>query len=84
MVEYVGSVVADCEAVSEAACAVDSRARVLVVISPKTYTQTTPAPTNNRPVDCEWTVILVLPPARPLSMAAEATLVATTQNLASR
>lgn len=82
--EYVGSVAADCEVASEEACAGDSRARVLVAISPKTYTQTTPAPTNSRLVDCEWTVFLALLPARPLSLAAGVTLVATTQNLANR
>lgn len=87
VVDYaVGSVVEDCEVASEVACAEVSRARVLVAISLKTYTQTTPAPTNSssRPVDCEWTVILALPPARPLSLAAEVTVVPTTQSLASR
>jgi len=86
VVDYVvGSVVVDCGVVSEVACAEVSRARVLVAISLKTYTQTTPVPTNSsRPVDCEWTVILALPPARPLSLAAEVTVVPTTQSLASR
>jgi len=61
----------------------DSKARVLVVISLKTYTQTTLALTNNRLVGYVWMALLALPPALPLSMAEEAMVVAvavSTQN----
>ena len=59
----------------------DSKARVLVAISLKTYTQTTPAPTSSRPVGYEWMAILAPPPVLPLSTvvvvaAAEAAAVA--------
>jgi len=54
----------------------DSKARVLVVISLKTYMQITLALTNNRPVDYGWTVLPALPLALPLSTAEEAIAVA--------
>lgn len=44
-----------------------TKARVLVVISLKTYTQTTLALINNRPVGYGWMDILALPPALLLS-----------------
>ena len=80
---------------SEVAYVEDSKARALVAISLRTYTQTTLAPTSSRLVDCEWMVILAPPPALPLSMAAaaaaggeeeeeEVTAVALTQSLANR
>ena len=57
----------------------DSKARVLVAISLKTYTQTTPAQTSSRPVGYEWMAILAPPPVLPLStvvvVAAEAAVV---------
>ena len=49
-----------------------TKARVLVVISLRTYTQTTLALTSSRPVGSGWMVILALPPALPLSTVAEA------------
>ena len=58
----------------------DSKARVPVVISLKTYTQITPVPTNSRPVGCGWTDILALPPALPLSTVAEAMVEASMQS----
>jgi len=61
---------------SEVVYAEDSKARVLVVISLKTYTQITLAPTNNRRVDYGWMVLLALPLALPLSTAGEAIAVA--------
>ena len=84
-VDYAGSVAGhgvDSEVV--AVYVEDSKDRVLVVISPKTYTQTTLAPTNSKLVGYEWMVILALPPALPLSTVAEVTAVATTQSPASR
>jgi len=67
----VGYVVVGYGAVSEVVCAEDSKARVLVAISLKTYTQTTLVLTNSRPVGYEWMVILALPPALPPSSVAE-------------
>lgn len=52
---------------SGAVCAEDSRARVLAVISLKIYTQTTLAPTNNRPVGYGWMDILAHLRVLPLS-----------------
>jgi len=62
----------------------DTKARVLVVISLKTYTQIIPVPTNNRPVDCGWTVSLALPPGLPLSTAGEALVEASTRSLVNK
>lgn len=84
-VDYVGSVVVDNEVDSEVVYVGDSKARVLVVISLKTYTQTTLALTNSRPVGYEWMVIRALLPALLLSMVAEVTgLLGMTQSPASR
>jgi hypothetical protein len=57
-------------------CAEDSKARVLVAISLKTYTQTTLALTNNRPVGCGWMLILALHQALPLSLVAAVAAIA--------
>jgi len=58
----------------------DSKARVLVVISLKTYTQITLVLTNNRPVDYGWMVLLALPLALLLSTAGAAIVVALMQS----
>lgn len=58
--DSVGSVVVVYEVDSGVVCAEGSKARALVAISLKTYTRITLAPTNNRLVGCEWTVILAL------------------------
>jgi len=53
---------------SEVVSGEGSKARVLVVISLKTYTQTTLALINSsRPVGYEWTASLALPPVLLLS-----------------
>ena len=62
----------------------DSKARVLVVISLKTYTQTTLALINNRPVGYGWMDILALPPALPLSTVVGAMPEASMQNPVSK
>jgi hypothetical protein len=67
------SVVVGCEVDSGVVCVGDSKARgVLVVISLKTYTRITPAPTNSRLVGYEWMVTLALPLGLPLNSAAVA------------
>lgn len=67
-----GSAVEGCEADSGVVYVVQgSKGKVPVVISLKTYTRTTLAPTNShRPVGYEWTVILVLPLGLRLSSTA--------------
>jgi len=81
---YVGSAAAGYGVVSEAACVGDSKDRVLVVTSLKTYMQTTLALTSNKPVGYEWMVFLALPPVLQLSTAAVVSAVGTTQSPASR
>jgi len=76
----VGSVVVGCGVDSGVVSVEDSKARELVVISLKTYTQTTPALINSRPVGCEWMVILALPPVPPLSTVAVVIAVASMQS----
>jgi len=83
--DSVGSVVVGCGVGSGAVSAEDSKARVLVVISLKTYTQTTPALTNSRPAGYEWMVILALPPVPPhSSVAVVVSAVASMQSLANK
>jgi len=82
--ESVGSVVVGYEAESGVVCVGGSKARVLVVISLKTYTQITLAPTNSRPAGYEWTVILALPPALLLNTPAVGMEVDLMQSPASR
>jgi hypothetical protein len=69
VVDSAGSVVVDYEVDSGVVCVVqDSKGRAQVVISLKTYTRITLAPTSRRrPVGYEWMVILVLPPGLLLS-----------------
>ena len=71
-----GFVAVDHEVDLGAVCVADSKARVLVVISPKTYTRITLVPTNSRPVGYEWMVILALPLDLPLNTAVVAVAVA--------
>lgn len=79
-----GSVVVDCEVESGADYVEDSKARVLVVISLKTYMQITLAPTNNRLVGYGWMVFPVLPLGLPLNSAAVGMEVGSMQNPANR
>ena len=81
----VGPVAAGYGVGSEVVYVEDSKDRVLVVTSLKTYMQTTLAPTSNKPVGYEWMVILALPPALQHSTVAEVTVAAaTTRSPASR
>ena len=78
------SVVVGCEVDSGVVCAEDSKARVLVVIFLKTYMRTTPVPTNSKPADYEWMVILALPLGPPLSSAEVGLQVDSMRNPANR
>jgi hypothetical protein len=82
--EYVGFVVAGCGVDSEAAYVEDSKDRVLVAISLKTYMQTTLALTSSKPVGYGWMDIPALLPALPLSSVVAVTAAATTQSPVSR
>ena len=79
-----GSVVVDCGVDSGAACVVDSKARVLAVISLKTYTRTTRVLTNHRVEGYEWTAIPALPLGLLLSLAAGGIQAGSMQSPASR
>lgn len=79
-----GSVVVGCGGGLGVVCVEDSKARVLDVISLKTYTRITLAPTNNRPVGCEWMVTPALPLGPLLNTAAAGTGVASMQSPANK
>ena len=82
--DSVGSAVVGYGVGSEVVSVEDSKAKGLAVISLKTYTQTTLALTNSRPVGYEWTAFPALPPALPLSTVPVVLPVASMQNPVSK